>query len=1164
MATNMSDSNRRRVRAVRAVVLLLAILGVIDRGVTSAADIPVTSLTQKISSSGGCSLQEAIFSANFDNNIAIDYVNASGTEHFVTTQCVRGNGADRIILPFGGVFRMNRILDEANSPFGPAATPLVDTDISIRANGSRLEWVGSGHARAFTVLNPGALTIDNAHIKGFSAKGGDGLDGGGGGMGAGGAVFVSYQAQLTVTNSTFERNGAIGGNGASTYDLLSNGGGGGGGLGGNGGDGLFAGGGGGGSRGNGGKGTRLNNDGFVNGYGGGGGGTVFPGANGTYGGAQGGARCGGAGRDGLDQPGDDAPCAGGGGAGGNSDVVGSVPFPYGGRGHGGAGNYGGGGGGGGMGYGLFGGGSDGGRGGFGGGGGASGGSGSGGAGGFGGGGGAGPGSSPISGGGPGPGGAFAGGADDLEGGGGGAGLGGAIFSDGGFVHIENSTFAANYVLRGVGGLLAHNGTDAGGAIFSWGGATTVLNSTINRNESSGSGGGIVVVHQVEIILRRVEIGGVFITVPEAVLVGNTFFTLRNTIITNNGSMDQLGNAVASAKQCSVDGFVPVGVGNLIQDNDGCAGVAQTGDPLLGPLQMNAPGITPTMAITATASAAYNTADVGIPDGGTSLPTDQRGLARPRDGGFDIGAFERCVEVDINLGKLPICVRLVNVVSGDTFTLTTAASPPAGGTVSPASGAQPLGTVVLVTATPNPGYYFVNWTGNVGDPNGASTGVVMNQSETVTANFASASTDHVAPTTTAAVSPAPNAAGWNNTVATVDLSAVDNPGGSGVKQIAYSVSGAQVVSSTIVPGDAASIPVTVEGTSLITFFATDNAGNLEAPNFLTIRLDETGPTISGAAVPAPNANGWNRTPVTVTFQCADALSGLAAGSPPAPTILSGNAAGQLVSGVCFDLADNSRSAIVQGINIDMTPPVVIPPPNQIVQQAGAGGASVTYPLPTIVETLSGLASSSCAPVSGSVFPVGVTTVTCSATDRADNTGSANFTVTVSGAPDGRMYGVGFVNQGGLHGHFVFRVAQIRNQDYGRLEVWVNDPRRCGSNDSYDRDTSFDGDHDRDYGRDHHNPPNHFEATSINVVFSDDPRFRPGFGPRPTVDTVRLSGTGKWNGRSGYTYEASATDQGEPGRHRDTFSIVVKDTRGRVVGAFSGVLEAGNIQSTRLRR
>ena len=38
----------------------------------AAAFIPVTTLVQKISSTGGCSLQEAIYSANLHSNIAID------------------------------------------------------------------------------------------------------------------------------------------------------------------------------------------------------------------------------------------------------------------------------------------------------------------------------------------------------------------------------------------------------------------------------------------------------------------------------------------------------------------------------------------------------------------------------------------------------------------------------------------------------------------------------------------------------------------------------------------------------------------------------------------------------------------------------------------------------------------------------------------------------------------------------------------------------------------------------------------------------------------------------------------------------------------------------------------------------------------------------------
>src|SRR5262245_63074771 len=46
------------------------------------------------------------------------------------------------------------------------------------------------------------------------------------------------------------------------------------------------------------------------------------------------------------------------------------------------------------------------------------------------------------------------------------------------------------------------------------------------------------------------------------------------------------------------------------------------------------------------------------------------------------------------------------------------------------------------------------------------------------------TDTIPPTTTATVSPLPNAAGWNNSNVTVTLTAVDNPGGSGVKSITF--------------------------------------------------------------------------------------------------------------------------------------------------------------------------------------------------------------------------------------------------------------------------------------------------------------------------------------------------------------------------------------------
>jgi uncharacterized repeat protein (TIGR02543 family) len=69
------------------------------------------------------------------------------------------------------------------------------------------------------------------------------------------------------------------------------------------------------------------------------------------------------------------------------------------------------------------------------------------------------------------------------------------------------------------------------------------------------------------------------------------------------------------------------------------------------------------------------------------------------------------------------------------TLTMAANPSGGGTTDPAVGGHTYleGTVVYLTATPNIGYVFSNWTGGVtGTTN--PTSVTMSADKTVTANF----------------------------------------------------------------------------------------------------------------------------------------------------------------------------------------------------------------------------------------------------------------------------------------------------------------------------------------------------------------------------------------------------------------------------------------------
>jgi hypothetical protein len=888
----------------------------------AGATIVVTTTTQKIGGqgTGGCSLQEAIYSANLHTNLAIDSINPDGTDHFVTTDCVAGTGDDTIVLPASSVFTMGSIIDDAHNYMGPTATPIIFSNITIQANGSLLERTGNLNFRAFSIgsasidLNPGgapnvvtgtgSLTIMNAHIKGFSAKGGNGASGGGGGMGAGGAIYVQ-SGVLTVESTTFEANSATGGKGGQQDSTA---GGGGGGLSG---DGGFAfntspasgagGGGGGGARGNGGHGG-ANGPNSSPGGGGGGGGTFSTGrdASPTSGGA-GGTRCGGQGADPSDNTGGDGACKGG-GAGGGSGANLQDPFGNGG-GTGGNGNYGGGGGGAGDG-----GGASGGDGGFGGGGGAANfGSGTiggvhGGHGGFGGGGGSGLNNAGL-------GGPFGGdGGLNLKGGGG-AGLGGAIFNDSGAVMIQNCTFTANTVLGGVSG--NDDGQGRGGAIFSNNGSLTVVGSTISGNQSLSDvgpqpGGGIVVFGS----------------------GGGAHFTVRNTIIANNSGADE----------CFFNGTVTAaGSGNLIVDNFGCPGMVSMVDPQLGPLQLNAPGNTPTMAITAN-SPAFQTGDDSVLGSPLFLTTDQRGVTRPQFTHTDIGAYE--------VRPCSITCPANIAVSNDPNQCGAIVNYPA-----PSTGSGDCGSV---TCSPPSGSSFPIGTTTVTCTAGGS-----NCSFTVTVK------DTQAPTITCPANIAALTGGPNQSSIVVNYpapAASDNCPG---------------VTVQCNPASGSSFAV---GTTTVTCTATDGAGNKSSCSFqvcvstcpanITVSND---PNQCGAIVNYPALNGGN---------CGSVSFSPPSGSffPIGTTTVTATAAGGSCS---FTVTVNDTQA-----------PTITCPANVTATTGGPNNPSVAvnYPAPAVSDNCPGV-TAQCTPPSGSTFLVGTTNVTCTATDHAGNTASCSFTVTV---------------------------------------------------------------------------------------------------------------------------------------------------------------------------
>jgi hypothetical protein len=79
--------------------------------------------------------------------------------------------------------------------------------------------------------------------------------------------------------------------------------------------------------------------------------------------------------------------------------------------------------------------------------------------------------------------------------------------------------------------------------------------------------------------------------------------------------------------------------------------------------------------------------------------------------------------------------------------------------------------------------------------------------------------------------------------------------------------------------------------------------------------------------------------------------------------------------------------------DVTPPTIEQLPDITTEAEDSSGLPLFYNYPQVSDDIDPAPQTSCSPAYGEVVPIGITTVTCTATDYSGNTATMSFTVTV---------------------------------------------------------------------------------------------------------------------------------------------------------------------------
>jgi hypothetical protein len=202
------------------------------------------------------------------------------------------------------------------------------------------------------------------------------------------------------------------------------------------------------------------------------------------------------------------------------------------------------------------------------------------------------------------------------------------------------------------------------------------------------------------------------------------------------------------------------------------------------------------------------------------------------------------------------------------------------------------------------------------------------------------------------------------------------------------------------GGAVALAALAAGDHAVTVTAEDAMGNVSPiPASTTFTVDRTPPTIT-LAVTAPRAGSHRAvlalsTNEQATFACA--LDGGAPGPcADGDAIDLPTEGSHTITATATDRAGNTSDPVLQPVLADWTAPTLVLSPDITVEATTIDGMPVTFdasatdaldPAPTVV----------CDPASGTTFDVGDTTVSCTATDAAQNVATGSLVVHVTPPP-----------------------------------------------------------------------------------------------------------------------------------------------------------------------